>query len=89
MEQDSGKIYIPLDFRGMRPQKPSIVFSIEDEEDEPCVRMDVFSDAVHVSIKLDDGALDVVESALRSKRLDLLRKIAFAKGCAHAARRRK
>lgn len=85
-----GKIFIPIDLRNLAKNKEPFVVALDEEEDQLCARMDIFSEApdVHVQLKLDEHALYLLFDKLLANRLELLRKLSFQRGAAHGARKK-
>ena len=86
-EPRKGKEYVQIDLR--KAGSPPIVFMLDEDEEPACVVMQIFSGSVHVEIKADERALEMVYQAILQKRIELAKHLAAERGAARAMRRRK
>lgn len=84
-----GRALIPVDLRGMRKPAERLLLMLDETEEQPCLQLDIMTDAVNVTVKLDEQLSDFLLSQLSEKHLHLVKKIAFQKGALNAVRRKK
>jgi len=83
------KIFIPLDFRGHKKATQPFVLTLDTDEEPPCIRMDTFTNNVHVSSKMDESTLDALFDQITALRLELAKKVSYQKGAATALRKKR
>lgn len=88
-EPRSGKIYVPIDLRKMDRAKTPFVFRMDEEEEPPCMVLEIFSGQAHVEINLDETALDNLFDLILKNRIELSKRLSFLRGAASTVRRKK
>lgn len=86
---ESGKAFIPVNLRGFKKKSEPFALTIDDEEEPTGACLDVFTPKMHVQIKMDDRALELLFDKVLEMRLQLTRERYYQRGAAHALRRRK
>ena len=84
---EGAKVFVPLDLRGNRKEREPFVLALDKDEEPACVRLDIFTDTVHLQVKLDHPAMELLVEKMIATRLQLAERRAYQKGAAHAARR--
>ena len=86
-EPRKGKEFAQIDLR--KPGAPPLLIIIDDEEEPACMVAELFTGAVHLEIKADEKALDLLIHTLHQKRIELAKHLAFQRGAARAMRRKR
>jgi len=83
------KIFIPLDFRKLKAGHEPFILAVDEEEEPKCARLDLFTESVHVQVKIDEVVLRDMSDRFLAALIEITKARAFEKGAAHALRSKK
>jgi hypothetical protein len=86
---DPARSFIPLDLRNLKKNQEPFLLTMDEDEEPVCTTLEIFNEHTHLSIKLDERALQLMFDRVSKMAVELGKHLAFQKGAANALRKRR